>query len=157
MFDSLFNNLQQSALAQLLDGSRYIAITVQILHILGFVFLLAIVLALTLRIQRLALLGSPVASFVGSLQRAYQVSLRVSIAAGVLLFIPRAIAYGNNPAMFYKVVFLILAVLVQAFVHRSTRALAVEEEVGPVLRATSWFALLLWFAAGGAGRAIGFV
>jgi len=155
--DTLFDALQHSRIAALLDGSRYIAITVQVFHILGFTLLLALVLAIALRVNGVALRDASVSSLVASLHRVYWISLGVTLLAGFLLFLPRAIAYGSNPAMAWKFAILVAAALLQWGLLRRLRLLDTQHEAGQLLRSATTAVLVIWFAAGAAGRAIGFV
>lgn len=148
--------LQHSGLASLLDGSRYVSMGVQALHVLGFIFLLALVVVFNLRIQKIALGSLTVAVFTRAINGLYYGALAVALAGGILLFLPRSIAYGANPALVFKLVLLVVAIVLQYGLHRRALSLA-EKEASAPLRIVSALTLVLWFAVGGAGRAIGFI
>jgi len=148
--------LQDTSIAQFLDGSRYISMTIQIFHIVGFLALLAIVVALNVRVQKLAFRSQPVASFVNSLGRSYYLALGTALVAGVMLFLPRGVSYGANGPFDLKIVLLLAAIALQFVLHRRISRQNDHEASGP-LRAGAAFTLVVWFAVGGAGRAIGFV
>jgi len=148
--------LQDTSIAQFLEGSRYISMTIQIFHIVGFVALLAIVVALNVRVQKLAFRSQPVASFVNSLGRSYHISLVLALVAGVLLFLPRGVAYGANGPFDLKIVLLLAAIALQFALHWHISRQR-DHEASALLRAGAAFTLVVWFAVGGAGRAIGFV
>lgn len=152
----LLAGLQHSGLASLLDSSRYVSMGVQALHVLGFTFLLAVVLAFNLRIQKLALRGVTVAGFSRSINSLYYGSLAAALGGGILLFLPRSIAYGGNRALVFKLALLLVVIVLQYGLQRRAALLAGNEASIP-LRVAAALTLLLWFVVGAAGRAIGFV
>ncbi len=148
--------LQDSSLAALLDESRYISMGVQSLHVLGFTFLLALVVAFNLRVQRVALATVTVARFTRSTNKLYYAGLAAALVGGALLFLPRSIAYGDNWALQYKLGLLAIAMVLQYLLQRKALSLGDAEASAP-LRITAAVTLALWFVVGAAGRAIGFV
>lgn len=153
---SFLSLLQDSSLAALLDGSRYISMGVQSLHVLGFTFLLALVVVFNLRVQRIALRSISVADFTRSTAKLYYAGLVAALVGGVLLFLPRSIAYGANWALLYKLGLLVIAIVLQYALQRRALSLGDSEASAP-LRITAALTLVLWFVVGAAGRAIGFV
>lgn len=121
-FDAFFAFVQSSPLATLLDGSRYISMAIQIVHILGFTFLLALALAFNLRVLRLALRELPLAELAATLQRPFLIALGVAVLAGILLFLPRAVAYAGNTPFVWKMGLLIAASLSQLVLLRTLSA-----------------------------------
>src|SRR5690606_19649254 len=148
--------LQETSLAQFLDGPRYISMTIQIFHIVGFVALLAIIVALNVRVQKLAFRSLPVASFVKSLVRSYYIALAMALVAGVLLFLPRGAAYGATRPFDLKIVLLLAAIALQ-FLLRHYSSRHEGHEASALVRAGAALTLVVWFVVGGAGGAIGFV
>lgn len=130
---------------------------IQTFHVLGFTFLLAIVIAFNIRIQKIALAALPVGRFMRSISRSYNLGLLVALVAGFVLFLPRAIAYGANWAFDYKLVFLAVTMALQFLLQRRALALPEGTEASIPLRVGALLSLLLWFVVGAAGRAIGFV
>lgn len=150
-------SLQHSGVSSLIESSRYISMGLQTFHVLGLIFLLAIVIAFNIRLHRIALLTLPVGRFTQSISRSYYLGLLVTLVAGFLLFLPRAIAYGANWAFDYKLVFLAIAVVLQFLLQQRTLALPEGTEASAPLRIVAGLSLMLWFVVGAAGRAIGFV
>jgi hypothetical protein len=149
--------IQNSAVAQFFDVGRYLTMGVQIVHILSFTLLLAVVLALTLRVQGWSLRALPLKRFFFALQRPYRVALGAALAAGVLLFLPRALAYGIKEVFTLKLVLLALAIGTQVLLQRGVRGLGENAAATPALKSLALLSLLLWFGSAAAGRAIGFV
>jgi hypothetical protein len=157
MATSFLNTLQHSGVSSLIESSRYISMGIQTFHVLGFTFLLAIIIAFNIRLQKIALGTQPVGRFTQSISRSYNAGLLVALTAGFLLFLPRAIAYGANWAFDYKLVFLAVAIVLQFLLQRRALALPEGTEASAPLRIVAALSLLLWFTVGAAGRAIGFV
>lgn len=154
---SFLTFLQSSSLATLVDGSRYIAMGIQIVHLIELTFLLALVLAFNIRVLRLSLLALPVAQLGRALAKPFLITLAVAIAAGFLLFLPRAETYANNWAFVWKMGLLLVAGIVQYFLLRHLSGPTVRQEPSLLFRTSSLLTLVLWISTGIAGRAIGFV
>src|SRR4051794_16408343 len=107
--NNFLHALQSSSLAVLLDGSRYIAMSVQIVHLIALTFLLALVLAINIRVLRLSLRGLPVDQFARAMTKPFLVTLVVAVTAGFLLFLPRAETYASNWAFAWKMGLLLVA------------------------------------------------
>jgi|GEM_PF-989956 hypothetical protein len=150
-------SLQDNGLSHFLDEGRALTMVVQTFHILGFTLLLAVVLALTLRVQGWALTALPVERLSALLSKPYRWSLGVALAAGVLLFLPRAVAYGVKEVFLWKLAILAVAIGAHALVQRQARVVPVGAAAGAPLRSLALVSLFLWFTSAAAGRAIGFV
>jgi hypothetical protein len=154
---NIFSSLQSSSLAILLDGSRFIAMGVQIVHLIALTFLLALVLAVNIRVLRLSLRSLPVDAFAAALVRPFLITLAVAVIAGILLFLPRAETYAGNVPFLWKMSLLLIAGVGQFLLLRHLAALRDREEPALPVRSCSLVMLALWLGTGVAGRAIGFV
>jgi len=154
---NFFAALQSSSFATLLDGSRFIAMSVQIVHLLSLTFLLALVLAVNIRVLRFSLKGLPIDAFARSLARPFLITLAVAVIAGILLFLPRAETYSHNVPFIWKMALLVVAGIGQSLLLRNLSLLPARQEATLLLRAGSLAMLVLWLGTGVAGRAIGFV
>jgi hypothetical protein len=155
--NNFFASLQASSLAVLLDGSRYIAMSIQIVHLLALTFLLGLVLAINIRVLRLSLRALPVGVFARAMTKPYVITLMLAIVAGILLFLPRAATYATNVAFIWKMALVLTAGTSQLFLLRHISVLPAKQEASLPLRIGSLLTLVLWIATGVAGRAIGFV
>lgn len=153
---ALLQLLQDSGLSHWLESSRYLTMAVQSLHLLALTLLLAVAAGFALRAQGWLLVSLPLARFTRALRLPYRVALAAAIAAGVLLFLPRAAVYGANNAFVVKVLLLILAVLAQLLLARHVLRHELQQATRP-LQVAAAATLLLWFGTGVAGRAVGFV
>jgi len=154
---NFFSFLQSSSVAILIDGSRYIAMAIQIVHLLALTFLLALVLAFNIRVLRFSLRGLRVDLFARVLLKPYLITLAIAAGAGILLFLPRAEIYGSNVPFVWKMSLLVLAGAGQLVLLRHLSKLDPGQEAPFLFRAGSLLTLLLWISTGVAGRAIGFV
>jgi hypothetical protein len=154
---NFFSSLQSSSFAVLLDGSRFIAMGIQIVHLIALTFLLALVLAVNIRVLRLSLKSLSIDVFARALARPFLVTLAVAVIAGILLFLPRAETYASNAPFIWKMSLLLIAGIGQFLLLRHLSALRSREEPTLLLRFSSLLMLVLWLGTGVAGRAIGFV
>ncbi len=154
--DAFTTALQTSWLATLIDGSRYIAMVVQSFHLLGLTFLLAIALAFNLRVLGISLRTLPVDTLARALKLPFLLTLVVAVAAGILLFLPRAGTYAGNDPFVWKMAFLLGAAGAQFLLLYKAQT-AQSSGISIPFRALSALALILWLSTGVAGRTIGFV
>jgi hypothetical protein len=155
--DTLTTWLQDSSIATVVDGSRYILMVVQAFHLLGLTFLLAVALAFNLRVLRLSLSKLPLPDLARALRWPFIATFVIAVGAGILLFLPRAGTYAHNDPFVWKLALLIAAAIAQGLLLRRAFVLAQPQEASTPLRALSALALVLWISTGVAGRAIGFV
>jgi hypothetical protein len=155
--DTVATALQQSGIATLVDGSRYVAMVVQSFHLLGLTFLLAIALAFNMRVLRFSLGSIPLDKLARALHLPFMLTLSVSVSAGILLFLPRAASYAAKDPFIWKMLFLLVAAAAQLLLLRKAFALPACSEATLPVRALSALTLVLWLATGVAGRTIGFV
>jgi hypothetical protein len=157
MLTAFLQFLQQTSVSALIANSRYGAMIIQTFHVLGFTLLLATVAAYNIRVQSGALASLSLRNLAHSLGRYYNTALVVALGAGFLLGMPRAEAYWGNAAFVYKLALLVPAIIVQAVLQNRTLATAEGATATAPLKAVAALSLVLWFAVGIAGRAIGFL
>jgi hypothetical protein len=78
------------------------------------------------------------------------------LADRILLFIAEALKLHDNAAWPAKVVFLVLAILVQSTMYQSVIKPGKAESSPWLAKLTATLSMLFWFGTGFAGRAIGF-
>ena len=153
---SILDRIQNSLLSHAISQSDHLVIAgFQVIHVIGFVVLLAALVLVSLRLLGVVLTRQPVPQVTGQALRLLWTGLALAVASGSLMFIGSPRHYFYNPAFEIKMGLLLAAVIVQAALfHRIARA----ERAGPWLtRASVVLSLALWFAVSMAGRAIGFV
>ena len=148
--------LQGSALAHAISKSNHlVGASLQILHILGFVLLLASLLLLSLRLVGFVFVRQPVAQVADDATRLIWVGLFLAVFSGTLMFISTPRLYFHNWAFQLKMGLLVIAILIQLLLFRRV---AKAHSPGPALVWTSVaLSLIAWFGVSLAGRMIGFI
>jgi hypothetical protein len=139
--------LQGTPVAHAISKSHHlVGAGLQVVHIIGFVALLAAATLLALRRFGLVLPGTSRERVEREIGRILWLGLGLAVLSGMLMFVSAPLLYFYNKAFEWKVALLAVAVVVQWLLFRTTnRNLGVAAS------------LALWFSVGIAGRAIGFV
>jgi hypothetical protein len=130
-------------------------IAFQIVHVFSILSLLTAVIALTLRTLGAFPLSVSDAQFSRLFFRIAGFGLLFAILSGILLFLTSATHYFTNQAFPVKLILIAVAAITQFLIFRT---LVNKPEQQPKLVKTfAVLSVVLWFATGFAGRAIGFV
>jgi hypothetical protein len=137
------------------EANHMLVASLQIVHVFGFIFLIAPVILIGLRVAGLVLRDQPLRSLLGPCRRFSLVGLSMSLASGAVMFLSAPLHYYENWAFDTKMLLLILALIV----YGVSLALAGRNELSHRVVATTAVSasVLLWIAVCMAGRAIGFV
>jgi hypothetical protein len=151
---SLVSWLQNTSLSHAIAKANHLFMAgLQVVHVLGFIFLLAALLLSSLRLLGWALAGQPVAQVARDATRLLWVGLAFTVASGTLMFIGAPTHYASNPAFELKMLLLVIAVITQVTLFRGA-----AQSTSPVpAKAGVVVGLVFWFGVSLAGRAIGFV
>lgn len=154
--ETFLTAIQGTALSHAISKSNHLLIAgFQVFHVVGFVFLLAALVLINLRLLGLILTQQTIPEVAGQSLRLLWSGLALAVASGLLMFIGSPRHYFHNPAFEVKMVLLVIATLFQAVLFRKV---ASSDHPSPWLARTSVaLSLTLWFAVSMAGRAIGFV
>jgi hypothetical protein len=152
----LLTRLQSSALSHSIAKANHLFMAgLQVVHVIGFIFLLASVVLISLRLLGLALNGQTIPQVARETSRLLWLGLALTVISGTIMFIGSPRHYFYNPAFAVKMLLLVLAVIIQAALFGKVAA---SESPHPGLaRVGVALALLFWFSVSLAGRAIGFV
>jgi hypothetical protein len=129
--------------------------TFQLVHIIGFVLLLAAVTLINLRLFGLALMRQAPARIISAGNILLGIGLAAAVLSGTLIFLTGPVRYYNNEFFELKMLLLIATVLFQASLFRAVSRRAAENPLAG--KAVAIVSLLLWFCVGISGRAIGFI
>jgi hypothetical protein len=147
--------IQKSPLSHAISKSNHLLIaTFQVVHVLGFVLLLAALVLISLRLLRLVLIQQTVPQVTRQALRLLSLGLALAVISGTLMFIGSPKHYFYNSAFDLKMVLLAAAVIFQASLLRKMAGAPSDTRRTRLDVALS---LALWFAVSMAGRAIGFV
>jgi cytochrome bd-type quinol oxidase subunit 2 len=148
--------IQGSALSHAISQSNHLLIaTLQVVHVLGFVLLLAALVLISLRLLNVVLTEQTAPHIARQALHMLWLGLALAVGSGILMFIGSPKHYYYNPAFELKMLLLTVAVIVQSSLFRKV---VYAPNPRPALRRVSVaLSLALWFAVSMAGRAIGFV
>jgi uncharacterized membrane protein len=148
--------IQNSPIAHAISKSNHmVGATLQVVHVLGFILLLASLVLISLRLLCLAFKQQPVTRVARDASRLLWIGLGMAVASGTLMFASSARLYFYNPAFEVKMALFAIAVLVQLLLLR--RATATDSPTPALARASVALSLVFWFGVGLAGRIIGFI
>ncbi|MET0291411.1 MAG: hypothetical protein ABW136_03535 [Steroidobacteraceae bacterium] len=153
-FEPLLDAIQDSALAHSVSKSHHlVGALLQVVHIVGFVALLAATTLLALRAARVVLPFYDLRRMYSEIGRILWIGLALTIGSGVMMFVSAPRLYVNNAVFPWKMVMLIVAIVAQLVLFR----VVVLRFPGRMPAAfAAGLSALLWFAVGVAGRGIGF-
>ena len=139
----------------LAKSDHLVTAALQVVHVIGFVLLLAALTLISLRLLGLVLVRQPVPQVAADTSRLLWLGVILAISTGILMFLTGPSHYYFNSAFEIKMVLLFTALVVHVTVlqrvARRDEPPTVPARVGVVL------SLLLWYGVSWAGRAIGFV
>jgi hypothetical protein len=154
--DAVLTAIQNSVIAHAISKSNHlVAAALQIIHVLGFVVLLAALMLLSLRLLNVALKQQPVAQVSKDATKLIWTGLGVAVISGTLMFVSSPKLYFFKEVFALKMLLLIVAVIVQVTLFRA--AVADKDRKPSLARIGVALSLLCWFGTGVAGRAIGFM
>ena len=148
--------IQNSSVAHAISKSNHmVAASLQIVHVIGFILLLASIVMISLRLLGLAFAQQPISKVGRDATRLIWIGLALTVASGTLMFVSSPRLYYYNPAFELKMLLLIAAVLIQVLLLR--RVAASDSPTPALVRTTVALSLASWFGVGLAGRIIGFI
>jgi hypothetical protein len=153
--DSALTAIQDSAVAHAISKSNHlVAAGLQIVHVLGFIVLLASLVLLSLRLLGLVFKKQPMEQVSRDAIRLIWWGLTIAVISGTLMFVSSPKLYFFKGVFQLKMLLLIVAVIVQVTLFRKVVAGSQSPSFTRMIVALS---LVAWFGIGMAGRAIGFV
>lgn len=154
-YDALLDAIQRSSLAHAVSKSHHlVAAMLQVVHIIGFVALLAATTLLALRAARVVLPFYDLRRLYSEIGRILWIGLALTIGSGILMFISAPRLYVNNSVFPWKMVILVVAVIAQVVLFR---VVVLRQQGRAPAAVAAALSAVLWFAVGVAGRGIGFV
>ncbi|HXP88383.1 MAG TPA: DUF6644 family protein [Bryobacteraceae bacterium] len=128
---------------------------IETVHILALTVLLAGIIVIDLRLMGLMMRRMTVSGLTRELKPFINWSIAIILTTGAALYSSEALKCFDNPAFWFKMTFLFLALIFQFTLYRSTTK---TEQTTP---GKGWtvgiLSLILWFAVGWGGRGIGFI
>jgi uncharacterized membrane protein YcfT len=147
--------IQDSPVAHAISKSNHlVGAALQVVHVLGFIALLAALVLVSLRLLNFILRNQKISDVTRDADRLLYIGLAMTISSGVLMFVSSPKLYFYKWVFGLKMVLFLTAVLVH---FALLRRVAASEEPNPiVVRSVVTVSLVVWFGIGFAGRMIGF-
>ena len=153
--DSILTAIQNSAIAHAISKSDHmVAASLQVVHVLGFIALLASLVLISLRLLNLVLKQQQLQDVTRDANRLFYVGLALTVSSGLLMFVSSPRLYFYKTAFELKMLLFVSALIIQ---FALLRRVASKESPHPLLTRTAvTLSLVAWFGIGLAGRMIGF-
>ena len=146
----------RSQTIDILRNAKYAIPLIQSLHLFGLTLVLGTTVAFNLRLLGFGTRKLAMPVIAGQLWRLGVGGLALSVATGILVFIPDPARYAANTAFKTKIVILLFAVLFHFSVFRKIVRSGTPLAPGRAAIVAA-ISLTLWFSVGWAGRAIAFL
>jgi hypothetical protein len=155
-FVNLLASIQTSRFAHGIAESNHLLIAFfQIVHVFGFIFLLAPLFLIGLRVYRLALVAQPLEKVLQQGRTLSLIGLSMTLSSGLLMFLSAPLHYYFNWAFDVKMGLLLIAILL--YVAQFLWVAVLNAWHPALARWSISISLLSWITVCMAGRAIGFV
>jgi hypothetical protein len=139
----------------LAKSDHLVTAALQVVHVIGFLLLLASLTLISLRLLGLVLVRQPVSQVASDTSRLLWIGVILAISTGILMFLTGPSHYYFNRAFDIKMVLLFAALVVHVTVLQ--RIARRDEPPATLARVGAVLSLVLWYGVSWAGRAIGFV
>lgn len=152
---SFFKACQASAIGTFIHSGMNFVV-VETIHLIALAVLIGTVLAVDLRLFGFGTRRQSAAEFLKEFLPWTWAALGVMIFTGILLFISEAVRLGESTQFFYKMIFLIAAVIFQSTVFVKLVRNEVNESTRWSGKLIGGVSLFLWLSIALLGRAISF-
>lgn len=153
---TVLSDIEHLPLSQALAKSDHlVGAGLQVVHILGFILLLAGVVFISLRLLGWALPEQPLPRVSAGVLKLVWLGLALALVSGVAMFIASPQLYFYKPVFQFKLVLFAAALVLHGLLLRRVARQAAPRPA--LARASVVLSLLAWFGIGFAGRMIGFV
>ena len=153
--DEVLMAVQDSAIAHAISKSNHlVAASLQVVHVFGFVTLLAALLLISLRLLRWSFAQHTLAEVARDANRLLFAGLALVTVSGVLMFVATPQLYFHKPAFELKMLLFAIALLLQFALLRNV--VLVDTPRTWAVRTLVGLSMVTWFGIGFAGRMIGF-
>lgn len=153
--DSILTAIQNSPIAHAISKSDHmVAASLQVVHVLGFIALLASLVLISLRLLNLVLKQQQLQDVTRDANRLFYIGLGLTVASGLLMFVSSPRLYFYKTTFELKMLLFVSALIIQ---FALLRRVASKGSPHPLLTRTAvTLSLVAWFGIGLAGRMIGF-
>jgi hypothetical protein len=153
---SFFLWAEHTHIALYIKGSTWAFAIIETTHIIGLSILLGATLIVDLRLLGKGLTRQTIPEVSDTLMRCTWITFFVVVATGWALYSSEAIRLSKSGPFFYKMVFLLIAIIIHMTIHRKATSPGAPEGTG-MARAAAILSLCCWLGVALAGRAIAFL
>jgi hypothetical protein len=139
----------------LAKSDHLVTAALQVVHVIGFLLLLASLTLISLRLLGLVLVRQSVPEVASDTSRLLWIGVALAVSTGILMFLTGPSHYYFNRAFDIKMALLFVALVVHVTVLQ--RIARRDEPPAALARVGAVASLVLWYGVSWAGRAIGFV
>ncbi len=151
-----FEWCEATTIGQTIRESLWLFPVIESIHLLGLAMIGGAVLLVDFRLMGVGLSRQPVGQLARDIHPWLVGSLAVMLVTGILLFLSESIRCYYSPPFWWKMQFLLAAILYTFTVRRKV-ALSDDNRVGPFWgRVVALVSLSLWFGVAFSGRWIAF-
>jgi hypothetical protein len=151
----LFRWFQATGIGVAIRSSTYWFPAIEVVHLLGLVFLLGPVLVVDLRLLGFGMQRQTTSSVAKAAAPLIRIGIGAMVLTGTLLFLAEALKCYENPAFWFKMYFLAGALAFHSTIYRWVTS---SDSLNPFAkRLTAILSLMLWFGVAVGGRLIAFL
>ena len=152
---SLFKWFDHTHVALWIRDSTLLFPAIEVVHLLGLTLLYGAVLVVDLRLLGFGMRRQPVSRLAGQMAPFASLGIGVMLLTGIPLFLSEALKCYVNVAFWFKIGFLLAALVFQYTIHRK---IVSSDQTNPIAaKITGCLSMMLWLGVGLGGRAIAFV
>jgi len=145
----------ESFLGAWIRSKTWVFPVIETIHILALTVLFAGIIVIDLRMMGLLMRRMTISRLNQELNRFVNWAIGVILVTGAALYSSEALKCFDNPAFWFKMIFLFLALVFHYTAYRKTAR--TEQTTTGRGWSVGVLSLLLWFAVGWGGRGIGFI
>jgi hypothetical protein len=153
---SFFQWCQQTSIGLYVEHSMWVFAVTETIHIVCLSILLGATLLLDLRLLGKGMTRESIMTLSHTVRPWIWSAFAGLVVTGIIMFNSEAVKMSRNRGFFFKVIFLLLAVLFQLTIHRRVTGSKAAEGTGTARLAAS-LSLCCWLGVALAGRAIAFL
>ena len=152
----LFDHLEQTFLATVIQDSSWLFPVIESIHLLGLAILAGSILILDLRLLNILLISIPIKSINQNCRLWFRVGISVMIVTGIPLFISESMKCYYNPFFWVKMITLTIILIFTLTIKANIIKNSDKSENSLQVKATAIVSMLCWFTVAASGRWIGF-
>ena len=152
---SFFQWFEDTFIANYIHHSKWAFAIAETIHIIGLSILLGSTFLVDLRLLGHGLKRQSVTEISKNLNRWTWAMFGIILLTGIFMFDSEAVRMGKSGPFFFKMMFLLLAIVLHLTIHRKVTAANAPEGTA-MAKVAAYLSLVCWLCVALAGRAIAF-